>query len=193
MNWPGEPPRIDTERLHLRPFTLDDAPNVRRLVNTKDIAATVVSIPHPYPEDGAIEWIGTHEAAFADQKSLHFAMTARADGELLGCMGLHTKPEPCRGVAEIGYWVAVAHWGRGLATEAAAAVVRYGFETLDLHRIEAHHMTDNPASGRVMKNIGMRYEGTMRQRVTRFEQVHDLDHYAILRDEYDAANNQSTR
>ena len=57
--------------------------------------------------------------------------------------------------AELGYWIGVPWWNRGYATEAGRALLDFGFGTLGLHRIMAHHMMRNPASGRVMQKLGM--------------------------------------
>ena len=69
----------------------------------------------------------------------------RDDEVLVGAVGLRLKREHDR--AELGYWIGVPYWGRGYATEAAAAVVGYAFETLGLHRVFASHYTKNAASG----------------------------------------------
>ncbi len=72
-------------------------------------------------------------------------------------------------------------WGRGFATEAAKAVVQYGFDRLVLHRIYAEHFTRNASSGRVLQKIGMRHEGTMRQAHKKWGEYLDTELYAILR------------
>jgi RimJ/RimL family protein N-acetyltransferase len=74
--------------------------------------------------------------------------------------------------------------GTGFATEAGAALLRYGFETLGLNRIFAHHMRRNPASGRVMQKLRMRYEGSLRQHFRRNDRFEDLECYGILKQEY---------
>ena len=98
-------------------------------------------------------------------------------------MGLH--PEMPHRHAELGYWIGVPYWGNGYATEAAKAVVRYGFEQIKLNRIFAHHFKHNPASGKVLRNIGMKYEGCMRQHVLKWGQFVDLELYSILHEEID--------
>ena len=82
---------------------------------------------------------------------------------------------------EVGYHIAKPCTGRGYATEALRAVLRFGFNTLRLNRIEAQHELDNPASGRVMEKCGMRCEGTLRQRVFNKGRFSDVRLYAILR------------
>ena len=75
-------------------------------------------------------------------------------------------------------------WGQGYATEAARAVLRYGFEELKLNRIYAHHMTKNPASGRVLAKIGMRREGLHRQAMRKWDVFEDVVVYAMLQQDW---------
>ena len=92
----------------------------------------------------------------------------------------HESPRDTRS-AEVGYSLARDCWNQGYATEALAAVLRFGFDTLRLNRIEAQHETSNPASGRVMQKCGMTYEGTLRSRVFNKGHFSDVRLYAILR------------
>jgi len=184
----AQQPTLKTERLLLRPYTMPDAPAVQRIVSDRELASTTLSIPHPYPENGAVEWLRLVEPKWADGSGAVFAITLPAVGaesELIGSIDLRIKPEHRH--AEMGYIIARPHWGNGYVTEAAAAVLRFGFETLNLNRIFAHHMTINPASGAVMRKIGMRYEGTMRRHVIKWGELRDIAFYGITRDEYDAS------
>ena len=99
-------------------------------------------------------------------------------------MGIHPAPEHDR--AEVGYWIGKPFWGRGLATAALRLLLQFGFETLQLNRIEAGHFDYNPASGRVMEKAGMRFEGVRRQYVWHRDRYKDVRWYAILREDYDA-------
>jgi len=177
-------PTLQTERLKLRPYLIDDADAVQRIVSDREVAATTLSIPHPYPEGGALEWLQSIEPKWADGTAAVFAITLSPTGDVIGSIGLVIKPEHRH--AEMGYLIARSHWGHGYVTEAAAAVLRFGFETLNLNRIFAHHMTHNPASGTVMRKNGMRYEGTMRQHIIKWGETRDIAFYGITRDEYDA-------
>jgi RimJ/RimL family protein N-acetyltransferase len=85
--------------------------------------------------------------------------------------------------AELGYWIGKPFWGRGYATEAARALVQYGFDTLGLHRIYARHLTRNPASGRVLHKIGMTHEGYRRKHEKKWGIYEDDKLYGILRDD----------
>ena len=76
------------------------------------------------------------------------------------------------------------YWNRGFATEAARAILAFGFESLELNRIYALHMTVNPASGRVLHKAGMRHEGTLRQSVVKWGDHKDIGVYGILAKEW---------
>jgi len=170
---------ITTERLHLRAYTLADAPTMWRLINVREVALNTLRIPHPYPEGEAERWIASHQSETDDHV---FAVALRDANDLIGTVGLHIKDK--NDSAEIGYWIGIPYWGRGYATEAAAAVMRFGFENFPLNRIYAWHFARNPASGRVLQKIGMRHEGTLRQHLKKWDEYVDLECYGILRSEF---------
>lgn len=180
----GGQPVLTTSRLTLRPFTPDDTDPVTVLVSDRRIAADTLAIPHPYERSMAETWIATHPQVFARGDGATFACVDRQSGQLVACIGLAINREHRR--AEMGYWVGVAYWGRGYCTEAAAEVMRWAFEALDLHRIDAHHLSRNPASGRVMQKLGMQREGMLRGHVRKWGVQEDIELYGVLRDEYAA-------
>ncbi|MFW6133145.1 MAG: GNAT family N-acetyltransferase [Planctomycetota bacterium] len=176
---PRELPTLTTERLLLRPFTLADAGDIRRLAGAKEIAATMLYMPHPYEEGLAERWIASLPDGWAAGRELHLAITTGATGELIGAAGLSDLDTPHRR-GELGYWVGVPYWGRGYCTEAARRLVRFAFDNLGLHRVVAHHFTRNPASGRVLAKIGMTHEGTLRQHVLKNGVFEDREAWGIL-------------
>jgi RimJ/RimL family protein N-acetyltransferase len=189
--FPTPQPSLDTARLRLRPFRLADAPDVKRYVSDRDIAAMTLSIPHPYPDGGAEKWIGTHAAKYADGLLASFAITERESGALAGAMGLHL--EPGHGRAELGYWIGKPFWGRGYATEAGLAVLRFGFEALGLNKIHAAVFIKNPASDRVIRKLGMKWEGRLREHDLKWGVYEDIDVYAILAKEWKESYQESAR
>lgn len=178
------PPDLATERLLLRPFTLADASRVQRLAGDRAIAQYTLNIPHPYEHGMAEEWISSHPEAFLAGRSATFAITLASERLLIGAISLAFSERHQR--AEMGYWVGVPYWGRGYCTEAARAVLRYGFVDRDLHKIVASHLSQNPASGRVMQKIGMRQEGYLREQVYQWGEFADLVLCGILRTEWEA-------
>jgi ribosomal-protein-alanine N-acetyltransferase len=175
-------PTLTTERLILRPFVHEDAPEVTRLVSDRRIADTTINIPHPYDQDIAEAWISTHAEAAECDEGLTLAVTDKAGGAVVGAVGLAIAR--AQGRAELGYWIGVEHWGRGYATEAAAAMLDHAFGALDLRRVVAHCLTRNPGSWRVMEKIGMQREGRLREHVVKWDVPADIWLYGILRDEW---------
>src|SRR4051812_23549298 len=157
-------PTIRTDRLVLGDFEPDDAPELQRLAGEREIADTTLAIPHPYELDHALAWIGNQRKEAVRGRATNFAVRLAPDSQLIGCAGLRDiDPEHLQ--AELGFWIGREWWGKGYASEASTAVIRYGFEALGLNRICAHHMTRNPPAGGVLRRIGMKREGLLRQRV----------------------------
>jgi RimJ/RimL family protein N-acetyltransferase len=175
---PASLPEFTTPRLVLRPYALTDAAVVQRLAGVPEVALTTKSIPHPYEDGMAEEWISTHQSSWEKRESLTLAITHEPDG-VVGTVSLHLNFVHQRG--ELGYWVGFPHWSRGYATEASAALLDYGFVELGLHRIQARHMTRNRASGRVMQKLGMTFEGVHRHHMFVRGQHEDIAMYAMLR------------
>jgi len=175
--------QMETDRLLLRPLALNDAPALSRLAGRREIADTTTSIPHPYSEAQAREWIEKHTSQASPAKEAVFAITIKPGGELIGTMGLREIDQQ-HSQAEMGFWIAVEWWGKDVATEAAQAVIRFGFEELKLNRIYAHHMVRNPASGRVLEKVGMQREGLQRQRVRKWGFFEDVVLMAILQSDW---------
>jgi RimJ/RimL family protein N-acetyltransferase len=169
---------IQTGRLDLQPATASDIAELVPLIGAREVAETTLRIPHPYEEKHAREFL----ASPAKENELRLIIRLRSDGRLCGGIGLHPDNDHKR--AELGYWIGVPFWGSGYATDAARAVVGYGFQNFDLNRIFAAHFAGNDASGNVLRKIGMRYEGCMRQAVIKRDRFIDLERYAILRGDY---------
>ena len=175
-------PTLETERLVLRPFRLDDAPEVKRMAGDRAIAATTLAIPHPYVDGMAHEWISRHQTYFDQGKGITFAISRRTDRSLLGAMSLMKLEAGHQ--AELGYWVGRSYWDQGFCTEAGEAVLRYAFTQLGLARVHCHHFARNPASGRVMQKLGMQHEGTRRRHVKKWGKFEDVELYGILQEDW---------
>lgn len=174
-------PTLRTSRLVLRPFLLSDAATVQRLAGDRGVADTTLSIPHPYVDGMAEQWIATHEGAWTRHELATLAI-AEPEAGLVGAISLRIELAHRR--AEMGYWIGPPFWGLGYATEAARAMVAFGFDKLSLQRIHAQHFARNPASGRVMAKVGMRLEGTLRRHVYRWDQPEDVEAWGLLRTDF---------
>jgi RimJ/RimL family protein N-acetyltransferase len=187
----NEQPTLVTDRLTLRPFVPDDAFDVERLAGTREVADTTLNIPHPYPHGGARDWIALHAPAWTQGTSATFAVVEDDSGMLVGAISLIIKREHRR--AELGYWIARDSWNSGYATEAGRRVIDFGFKELHLHRIEARHFVRNPASGRVMKKLGMQHEGIERDWAIKWNRFESLAVYSILEPEWRAQRRDKER
>jgi [ribosomal protein S5]-alanine N-acetyltransferase len=174
------PPTLETTRLRLRPYSEADIAELLPLIGTREVAATTMRIAHPYTEQNARDFL----ALIGEAHRLWLAITLRDDGQQIGGIGL-TVDEQHRH-AELGYWLGVEYWGKGYATEAVGEMLRYGFEKLQLHRIFASHFKHNPVSGKILKKLGMRYEGCQREHLRKWDQFVDSELYGILRQEWES-------
>jgi [ribosomal protein S5]-alanine N-acetyltransferase len=179
---PATIPTLETERLKLRAFQLEDASEFERLIEPREVTDGTLSFPHPVPKGWGIERINRMTERFLSGEHIEFAICTRESGELIGGIGLGITARHKRG--GLGYWLGVDFWRQGYATEAASAVLDYGFHSLELHRIEAGHYPRNPASGRVLEKIGMQREGVLRGEVLKGEQFEDTVMYARLRTDF---------
>ena len=106
------------------------------------------------------------------------------DGEMIGSIGIMITSEYDL-KAELGYKIGSRWWGQGYASEAARAVIDYMFENTDVERIEAYNSVENPASGKVMEKVGMRYEGISRHNYKTRDGFQDCTLFGIIRDEWE--------
>ncbi|MFQ4140368.1 GNAT family N-acetyltransferase [Nodosilinea sp. PGN35] len=182
MDLPSEQPVLYTARLVLRPFGLADGLAVVALAGDRAVAENTLSIPHPYSAAEAEEWISQRSAAWAEKKSINWAITL-PEGTLCGSVGLALYP--AYNMAELGYWIGRPYWGQGYATEAGAAVVEFGFSTLGLNRVNAVRFGDNPASGRVLEKLGLVQEGYRRRQTPKWGVYRDVVLYGLLREDWE--------
>jgi len=170
-------PTLETERLILRPFVLRDALRVQALAGDRRVAEMTAEIPYPYPDGVAEAWISSHLLEWRTHRQIALAVTLKKTGALVGAVSLRLFAQGPR--AELGYWIGVPYWNNGYCTEAARALVAYGFEELELDSVQARHRLENPASGRVMEKLGMRCEGVAPHAGVRNARLLDLVDYSI--------------
>ena len=168
---------IATPRLLLRPLTLTDWPAV--YAYTSD-ARVMTYIPEgPFTETQARAFVEQQSGAHAEA----LAVLLKTEDQLIGYLLFHPWFAPR--TYEIGWVFHAAYQGQGYATEAARAMLRYGFEALQSHHIIATCQPENPASYRVMEKLGMRREGHFRQCLSRENNLWwDEYFYAILAEEW---------
>ena len=169
-------PRLETERLTLRAFSLDDAPCVQKLAGAKEVAATTARVPHPYEDGMAESWIATHADNFSKGKGVELAIVQKCDGAVVGCIALMARNcgDDDEKTAEIGYWIGTPYWGKGYCTEAARRVLKWVLvEERWCRKVTGRAMGDNAGSNKVMQKLGMQYVNTNPGKMIKWGEKHD--------------------
>lgn len=174
-----------TPRLILREFTLDDWPAVLAYQADDRYLRYYQWTERSEADVRAFVQMFTDQQLEAPRRKFQLAITLPDDGRLIGNCGVRRK-DGSEWEADIGYEVHHDYWGRGYATEAASAMVAWGFDELKVHRVSASCVADNHASARVLEKLGMRQEGCFREATYFKGRNWDALHYAILESEWRA-------
>lgn len=152
-------PLLMTKRLVLgapRPCHIDQ---IVTLANNKRVAEMLATMPHPYNQSYAEQWIAAGRKS-RDHVPRRFAIFLRDQPEMLiGACGIGAFDES--GECHLGYWIGEPHWGNGYATEAAQTIVDFAFEVTKLSTITCACRVTNPASRRVIEKCGFQYTDMM--------------------------------
>lgn len=172
------PVTLRTARLLLRPFEISDVDDAWAYASDPEVAR-FRPLPDPYTRQDALDFVNRQiRTDWATDAELAIVYGHR----VIGGLSLHGSPEHDR--AELGYLLGKRWWGRGLATEAARAVVDWGFQRFDLYKVYARAHVDNSRSWRVMEKLGMNREGVLRGHWKMRDEYVDLVYYAVFRDEW---------
>lgn len=175
---------IETDRLLLRPVTLNDAKDMYEYVSDEQTVFYVFKQIHQSVEDIEDNIV----AHFLKNPIGKYGIEVKETGKMIGTIDLRVQEKLFQ--AEIGYIMNKTYHGKGYMTEAGEALIKLGFETLGLERIYALHDERNAVSGKVMQRLGMIKEGTLRHARKDHEGTYVNDvYYSILKKEYQA--NQS--
>ncbi len=142
-----------TPRLRLRWIARDDANALAEYGSEPLIRQKTETIPYPYDEAMARDWIVEADVLRRQGQAYRFAVTDAATGDFVGVSAFATVAE-CDGVAELGYWLGRPFWDRGYGREAVAALVAFGYDILKLRSIEAIVYAENTASVSVLQGLG---------------------------------------
>ncbi len=145
---------IRTSRLTLRRLTVADVPRLHEIQSNWNVTRMLSLASFPPVMDDLRRWLSPHEAEWSSGAACRFAIVS--DGQVIGCADIDGVSA---GSGSLGYWLDEAAWGRGLASEAAAAVMNFALERLGLVRLRSGHAFDNPASGRILTKLGFHWIG----------------------------------
>jgi ribosomal-protein-alanine N-acetyltransferase len=175
-------PILDTERLRLRELTHDDA----------DAWAAIFSLPEMYrflnqplidTREKALDLIDWFAGAYRGHEFVTWAITLRSDGKLIGMGGTIDWDQANRHI-DIGFHITPKLWGQGCATEAARAIIRWCFDHLNVHRIQADCTDGNIGSERVLLKCGFKLEGVWRESCWEHGRFVDIKQFGLLRSEW---------
>ena len=176
-------PVIDTPRLTLRKMRMSDAPDVYRYAKDPEVARHVLWEAHKSMWETRA-YIRYMLWQYRSGLPSSWAIELKETGQVVGTIG-YMSYNADNATVEVGYSLAREQWSKGLMTEALNAVIGETFRALDMHRIEAMHFTDNPASGRVMEKCGMLHEGHLRGRVCCKGVFRDVEMWGMVRKDWE--------
>ena len=178
-------PELETERLVLRAMRVKDADDMFEYAKNAEVTRYLLWRPHQTREYTRhyLEYLAGRYRIGAHYE---WAMIHKESGRMIGSCGFANIDCP-HNRAELGYVLNPAYRGQGLVVEAAQRVLRFGFNVLGLHRIEARYMVENTASRRVMDKLGMKFEGVARSAMLVHGVYRDIGTCAILAAEYRGA------
>lgn len=170
---------LEMQRLRLGRIRQSDIPLIVSYANNKNISDNVLTLPYPYTEENALQWIKMSEDGFEKEKDYIFGIYLNETDEFIGGIGLHTDKAHFK--AELGYWIAEPFWNKGFASEAGIEILKFGFESLNLNKIYASHFLFNPASEKVLQKIGMTKEATLKDHYFKNGKFETVGLYCVLR------------
>lgn len=178
----GYMPTLETPRLRLRKLNMRDAQDIFDYSQDPQVARFVLWEAQTSLSD-ARSYIRYMLRKYRLGEPASWGIEWKETQKIIGTIGFMWIQRD-NAAAEVGYSLSRAYWNRGIMTEALREILRYGFRSMNLNRIEAQHETENPASGAVMRKCGMQREGTLRQRLLNKGKFVDVELYAILRRDF---------
>ncbi len=179
-------PTLETERLILRPLSMDDAEAVYGFTSDPEVSRYVPFETHRSVAD-TIELLTRLIPNPPSPETCTFGMVLKGENRLIGSCGTIRGAIPAQRT-EIGYFISRSCWGCGYAPEAARAVLQFAFTTLGMNRVEALCDVEHSASARVMEKIGMTYEGILREYMLVKGHYVNLKIYSILKKEWETSD-----
>lgn len=155
----------------LRPLKKTDYRILARKINDRNIYRYTLNIPYPYTLADARKWLSKIVKQYKQKPATGFHLAIVIDGELAGCVSLMKIEKNHK--AELGYWLAREHWGRGITSRAVAAMVKLGFRKFGLKKIYAYVFVKNKASYKVLLKNGFKKEGLLIQHVKKDGKLED--------------------
>ena len=173
---------IETERLVLRPFNIEDANDMfDHWCHDPDVTKYLTWMPHKDVEESRS--IAKLWQDGSDNNELYqWAIVLKSSDQVIGSIGVVNDNETTK-MAEIGYALGKKYWHQGITSEASGAIIHYLF-ACGYERIQAKHDINNPNSGKVMEKCGMKKEGILRRYAKNNQGIVNVAMYAILKEDF---------
>lgn len=178
----SELPVIETERLVLRKLKMDDAADLFAYASDPAVPRFMPWEAHKTKEE-TNEFIRFILDGYENQRKLTWAIELKGTGKMIGTIDF-VKWLPKHGRAEIAYALSRKYWGKAYMPEAAKALIAFGFNSMELNKIEASILLENIQSRSVLEKIGMSFEGVARQHFKLRNEFVDLAMFSLLKSEY---------
>ncbi|MGG3738918.1 GNAT family N-acetyltransferase [Aeribacillus pallidus] len=175
----GNLPTLETERLLLRKITLDDVEAMFSYASNDEVTKYVTWDTHRSLADTK-QYIDFVLSQYENKQIAPWGIESKETKEFIGTIDF-VWWQPAHQKAEIGYVISDKYWGKGIATEASKKLIQFGFEEMDLVRIQAICFVENTASARVMEKVGMTFEGILRKAMFVKGKHRDLKMYSIIK------------
>lgn len=179
MNFVGTLP-LETERLILRRFKVDDAKDVFKNYASSDAVTKYMTWDTHSSIDVTENYLESVVKNYKNNKFFDWAIELKSKNIVVGSIGAKNLNEEISKI-EVGYCIGEEWWNQGIVTEALQRIIKFFFEEININRVEAYHDIRNTASGRVMQKSGMQFEGTLRQAYKFKSGVADAHIYSILK------------
>lgn len=175
-------PTIETDRLILRKILIDDVEDMHEYSKESSVTQYLTWSPH-VDVAYTLEYVNYLQSRYRSGDFFDWGVVLKETGKMIGTCGF-TRFDYANNSAEIGYVLNPDYYGQGIATEASGRVIRFGFEMLDLNRIECRYIIGNDASRRVMEKNGMTFEGVRREGMLIKGTYRDIGICSILREDF---------
>lgn len=178
----GDLPTLETERLILRKVTLEDLEDMYHYGSNEEVSRYATWESHKTLSDTRefIEFILTR---YKNKEIAPWGIEYKENGKFIGTIDF-VSWQLKHNISEIGYVISQDYWKKGITTEAANEVIKFGFNEMNLVRIQARCVVENISSARVMEKAGMSFEGIIRKGILMKGKHRDLKIYSILNEEF---------
>ena len=157
-------------------------------LQSPEVHKNTLTIPYPYHEADAETWLQLR-SQHRQKVGIDVTFAIRnEDGEMIGAIGADSLEPGTTHLAELGYWLAPAYWGRRIMTDALRAYISYAFSQLELTKLVAHVFELNAASASVLEHNGFQLEGRLREHYLKNGELLDARVYGLLKQTWEASS-----